>query len=360
MRQNRGGLMGSLWVIVPAPQPSQLLQYDVVLLWNVTEGIKVVWTWAEGIGPHRWTGSIESLTRTFFAVGNINSYAPVVSTVNHNFNMYWFNEPPFNTSSVAELLLDLLAFSVEFWQDNSNEPYPVFFRHNDEPEGAGTALPRSFMFAWHNTSSISAKKLRTLLAHELMHNWPLMHRGTFADQSMYNEGMAEYYALRLLWRSGVLTAVQYLAEMNERSSSYYRNPVVHLSDEDAMDIAWENHHAQRIPYGRGLIHFANIDAQRRQRSNGTESLDELALSFLDDCRQGKSCGPRGWFEVLRNGLDNAAVEDYLQVSSGHPLMRPADGSLGPCFRVAQTNHNPVVWQWVAERGVDIMAPECQV
>lgn len=73
--------------------------------------------------------------------------------------------------------------------------------------------------------------------------------------------------------------------MNDRIAQYYNNPFVNYTDEAAMDAAWETRDSRRIPYGRGLLHFTNMDAQMRALSsnnttNGTLSYDTLALKFL--------------------------------------------------------------------------------
>jgi hypothetical protein len=288
LRGNEGGILGSLWALVPSPPADNGVVYDISLLWNLTQESRAAWTWGDGPGPHTFTSTTDRLLLTYFSVGGFSSYPPAsqLAETDSDFGMYWFDTPPFEIESLAAYIQRFFTFSSTFWNDTSGEPYRVFIRRNDENGDGGTAMLRSFMFGWDDGSSTTATRLRTLLAHEMTHNWPQLVGNTSAESSRYSEGMAEYYSLRLLWRSGELTAAEYLTEMNRRVSDYYSNPTVNLSDEAAMEIAWQTRDAQRIPYGRGMIHFTHIDTRMREKWNSTKSLDNLAISFLDGCRGG--------------------------------------------------------------------------
>ncbi|KAJ0383361.1 hypothetical protein COL922a_010607, partial [Colletotrichum nupharicola] len=184
--------------------------------------------------------------------------------------------------------------------------------------------------------------------------------GTNAEQSRYNEGGAEFWSLTLLWRAGMLNTDQYLNEMNTRAVDYYTNPTVNFTDEKAQDVAWEIREAQRIPYGRGMLHFANIDAQTRAKYNGTQKLDNLAIPFLHTCQQSGNCGAEEWFPLLKSSLGQEAVDDWNKVSSGQPLIKPVEGSLGPCFEVAQNGTSPVVYVWKVKEGLNTSNSDCLI
>ncbi|KAF9869590.1 peptidase m61 domain-containing protein [Colletotrichum karsti] len=370
LRNATGGLTGSMWAVVPVPNPMSNDDYNVTVSWNITSLQSAAYTWADGVGPHSssFVGPLTQLTQTFFIVGDVKGYPSLPATGPDNkLGVYWLEKTPFDINEVGRYLQTLLAYSTKFWQDNSTEPYRVFIRINEEqrsgtvgPGAGGTALLRSFLFGYRRDVGLSLDKVTTLLAHEMTHNWTPWSGGTNAEQSRYNEGAAEFWSLRLLWRAGMLSTERYLDEMNTRASEYYQNPTNNRSDESAQEVAWEIRDAQRIPYGRGMLHFANIDAQMRAKSNGAQKLDDLAIPFLQACRQDGNCGSKEWFSLLRSALGQEAVDEWNKVSSGQPLIKPVEGSLGPCFDVVQNGTSPVVYVWKVKEGRNISSAECLI
>lgn len=367
IRNQTEGLVGSFWALVPVPSPVSGTTYDISVSWDIPEDMSAVWTWGVGAGPHSLTATLDRLIHTFFAVGKVSAYPEGADKdTSSNFGIFWFDDPPFDTDNVGTIIQDMFAYSTDFWQDASGEPYRVIIRKNEDHGSGGTALLRSFTFGYSDANSLTAMGLKTLLSHEVTHNWPGLTDGTYAENSRYSEGMAEFYSLRLLWRSGNLNTTEFVSLMNDRIASYYNNPFVNYTDESAMDSAFDDaRDARRIPYGRGLLHLTNMDAQLRAlSSNGTTnetlSLDTLALKFLDQCRSGGACGNPEWFEIVQSYLGEAAVDEWNKVSTGSPLLVPQSGSLGPCLEVANNGTNPVGYMWVARNDVDIESNECKI
>ncbi|KAM0420882.1 hypothetical protein ACHAPT_011271 [Fusarium lateritium] len=361
IRNQTGGLSGSMWALVPTPNPLNGVTYDLSVTWDIPENLDAVWTWGVGPGPHNLTDTLDKLIQTFFAVGEIFAQPEDAATnTDSKFGIFWFDEPPFDIGSISDIVQTMFNYSTTFWNDTSGAPYRVIIRKNEEHGSGGTALLRSFTFGYLDANSMSEAGLKTLLSHEMTHNWPRLTGGTNAENSRYSEGMAEYYSLRLLWRSGIFSATEFVSEMNDRAYAYYTNQFVSYSDEDAMDVAWDTRDAQRIPYGRGLIHFTNLDAQMRAKYSGSLSLDKLALEFLDDCDGGGACGNTEWFGVIKSYLGQAAVNEWNQVSTGSPLLVPESGSLGPCFDIVLYGTGPENYKWVGKDGVDIESEECKI
>jgi hypothetical protein len=81
---------------------------------------------------------------------------------------------------------------------------------------------------------------------------------------------------------------------------------------------------------------------------------------MNNCRNEAFYGLKAWLGVLRDGLDGTAVDECLRVSTGTPLVKAIEGSLGPCFNIVQMISDPAVWQWVAKSGVRILSPYCMI
>lgn len=360
LRNGTNGLIGSMWAVVPAPSPLSTDEYNISLTWNITREQSAAFTWKDGKGPHTYqsVGTLRHLLQTFFMVGDVKGYPGIPA--NTKFGMYWLDEPPFNVSEVGSYVNGFLEYCTEFWNDETEQPYRVFARINDESATSpgGSALLRSFAFGYNEEAGISSDRIRTLLAHEMTHNWTPWRDGKLAEGSRYNEGSAEYWSLRLLWRAGLLPADDYLREMNQRAFDYYTNPTVNLSDEAAQEIAWTTRSAQRIPYGRGLLHLLNIDTQLRANISG--KLDDLAVPFAQICQQQEACGAPEWFGLLSERLGQSAIDQWNQVSTGSPLIKPLNGSLGPCFDVVLNGTSPTVWTWQVKEAVNVSGPDCLI
>ncbi|KAB2570672.1 hypothetical protein DBV05_g10659 [Lasiodiplodia theobromae] len=358
IRQNDNGLVGSAWALVPTPSSDQSTNYTISWAWDLSHSpswTRGVWTWGESSSssssPIVSVNTLDHLQYTFWAVGNITSYPAADSASSSDFGMYWLVPPPFNTTAVATFVQNFFAFSTSFWHDTSNDPYRIFVRWNANLMGGGTALYRSFTFGYNNASTTGEHDLELLLAHEMTHNWPTME-GSNANITNFVEGSAEFYSLRLMWRGGFMDDSAYLAEMNSRVAYYYNDPYVNASDAAVQDDPWGDLRLQKIPYGRGLIWLANLDAELRERWNGTVSLDVLELALLERVRGGLSYTLEDFFGLLRQYLGDYAVAEYEQIATGSPLLKLRDGSLGPCFDVVQTASNPTVWQWQWKTGAN--------
>ncbi|KAJ0426893.1 hypothetical protein BJY00DRAFT_297838 [Aspergillus carlsbadensis] len=365
-QDNGGGIVGSSWAFLPGTA-SRTLEYEFSLRWdlrNVPCGTTAAWTWGEGAGPFYRTGTRDDILYTYFAVGRLNRFpspgAAATIPNKNEFGMYWMDQPSFNTTELGSFIDEFFNVSSTFWQDDTDQPYRVFIRRNGPTEygSGGTALTRSFSFGWNPANDTEQESLRLLISHEMTHNWAIMP-GANALISRWAEGMAEFYSLRLLWRARLLSTAQYVQEMNRRLSVYYANTYINTTDFEAYEHAWDSRDAQTIPYGRGLIELANLDAAMRNQPDGALSLDDLTHDMRQLCVNSASdCTPASWVNVTAGYLGPSAVEEYDRITSGRPLLVPVAGSLGPCFDVVQTGRDLETWAWEAKEGVDVSSEAC--
>ncbi|OJJ01960.1 hypothetical protein ASPVEDRAFT_150703 [Aspergillus versicolor CBS 583.65] len=364
---NGGGIVGANWAWLPGVA-STTLDYQFSLRWDLEDapgGTTVAWTWGEDTGPFYRSGTRDDILYTYFAVGRLSRFpAPGAPPTNsrNEFGMYWMDQPSFNTTDLGNFVNDFFNVSTTFWRDHTDQPYRVFVRRNGPPEygSGGTALTRSFSFGWNPTNVTEQTSLRLLIAHEMTHNWAVMP-GASALISRWAEGMAEFYSLRLLWRAHLLSTSRYVQGMNNRLASYYANTYINATDFEAYEHAWDSRDAQTIPYGRGLIELANIDAAMRNQSHGTLGLDDLTHHMRQLCEDSPSaCTPARWVNVTADYLGASAVTEYNRITSGSSLLVPVNGSLGPCFDVVKTRTSPETWAWKAKQGIDTSSEACTI
>lgn len=335
VRANGGGMTAAGITFIPVPDTT--FPYRVSLKWDlsaVAPGSRGVWSLGEG--DVEATVPAATVAFSFYAAGPLQSF-PAQPTP--DFGMYWLLQPPVDTDELARGIEHLYGYMSRFFHDEG-QPYRVFIRKNFNHGNGGTALARSFTFGWSESTAPTLENLQSLLAHEMTHNWPAMS-GDHGDTAWYSEGAAEYYSILLSHRAGVTTLDQFQHEVNERAAGYYTNPYVRLTNREAAKIFWSDWSAQRVPYGRGFMYLAKVDAQIRARSRGKRSLDDLVVPMFETKKAGEAPSIDDWVKLLTAEIGPQAKRDYDEMAAGK-LLVPPNNSFGPCFKVARHKERPYV------------------
>jgi hypothetical protein len=341
VREEAGGVYGAGFTFLAppvAPGPHTLhLHWDLSAMPAGSRGI-----WSFGEGDVTKVTEAEQLATTFFFAGPVKSYP---ANGSDTFAMYWLSEPPFDATGAATMIKKLFDYVAVFFHDKG-EPYRVFIRRSPAG-GGGTALTRSFFFGYGMNKVPTVKDLEGLIAHEMVHNWPTLD-GDHADTSWYTEGNAEYYSILLSYRAGLTTPDEFLKQINERADGYYTNPLQTLSNHDAEKIYWKDARAGHVPYGRGWMYLARVDAHIRAASHGKRSLDDIVLAFADRTQKGESVTPADWEKAITAELGAKGAAEYHDMLAGKWLNPPAN-AFGPCF------HPKAVTEFPQELGFDPIA-----
>lgn len=309
--------------------PPDVPVWDVRLRWDLSRmppGSRGVTSHGEGELSLRAPTS--SLQYCAYAAGPLFAWPAAAGSA---FRLYAALSPPFPAGRVAETIGRLYAFMCRFFEEPEPEGYRVFVRRNPYPGTGGTAFPRSFIFGYGEGESPAPEDLTLLLAHEMVHNWPSLERAGDAD-NWYSEGTAEYYSLALLHRMGALDDAAFAREASRRALAYCTNPLQSLPLEEAARIAWLNPLAQRVPYHRGFVYLAAVDAEVRRASGGRRSLDDLVLALLRRKRAGKPYGETVWRALVEEELGPRGIAQYEAMRRGEPIALPPD-TLAPALRV---------------------------
>lgn len=326
MRRQEGGLIGAgvyFFAVPPGNAP-----WTITLDWDLSampEGARGVWSLGEG--RQQTVAPASMLNFSYYAAGLLNS-EPEDGV--GSFSIYWFEDPPFDVNALARQTRALYDYMARFF-DDEGAPFRIFIRYNVHPGGGGTALARSFMVGYDPQGETTAGGMQQLLAHEMAHNWPRLSGGAHALTAWYTEGMAEYYSLVLLLRSGQIDLDGFIEAMNRRAANYYTNPHRELSNVDAGALFWSDPRAQRLPYGRGLLYLISVNAQLREATDAEVSLDDIAVGIFQSQRGGEQVGLDGWVERISVHLGDRARQDY-QAMAGGEVIAPPENAFGPCLR----------------------------
>lgn len=295
-------------------------EYQISLKWNMEhmpENTRGVWSFGEGNQIRR--GRAELLLYTFYAVGMVQSVEE------ENFGFYWFGTPPFDVKRAAENVKQMYFVMSRFFEDASMEGYRVFARKDPFEKSGGTALSRSFLFGYNDTTKTTVESLQNLLAHEMVHNWPHMEDHPYGSCTWFTEGCAEFYSVMLPLRANLVSLRDTLEQIQKRTDEYFTNPTVSLSNEDAAKLFWKDRRTQRISYGRGFFFLANVDSMIRKATRGEKSVDDVVKPLTSMYLSGKS-GTNEDFIRLVNEVAGVNISgDFEKMEKGERLVPDPDG-----------------------------------
>jgi len=123
---------------------------------------------------------------------------------------------------------------------------------------------------------------------------------------------------------------QYQDEVNARAAQYYTNAHRAVSLKDAAAIKWTGNGAWMLPYARGALYFANLDAQLKSRGLPVDVL-HLVNAMSARIEKGAPATDRTWLDLLNQEVGTWAVEDWKAMRDGK-LLRPVLGSFGECLQ----------------------------
>lgn len=336
LRAQGGGMLGAgvYFFAVPANEKP----YAISLHWDLSDapaGTRGIWS--AGEGDRTLVAPAETLAFSYYAVGPVKSEP---ADGKGDFGLYWLVRPPFDIDRLSSGIHTLYSYMAHFFHDDG-APFRVFIRANPYPAGGGTSLARSFMFGYGTDGGTIAAGPQMLIAHEMAHNWPKLDGGEHADTAWYTEGTAEYYSALLSLRSGAIDFPKFLSVINDHAEGYYTNPYIALTNEEAGALFWKDARAQRVPYGRGFMYLAKVDAQMRAKYAGKRSLDDLVLEVLERQRKGEQVGLDQWVELVVRELGPGARQDYEDMAAGKTIV-PSANAFGPCFALTRGEARPFV------------------
>jgi predicted metalloprotease with PDZ domain len=129
--------------------------------------------------------------------------------------------------------------------------------------------------------------IQTLLAHEMFHHWNGRVIGRVEPEQLvywFSEGFTNFYARRILFRSGFLDAKGYAQSVNDELKEYFTNPMRRERNERIQADFWNDNHVEKLPYERGDIVAIILDHAIRKASNGERSLDDFMRELISEAR----------------------------------------------------------------------------
>jgi predicted metalloprotease with PDZ domain len=152
------------------------------------------------------------------------------------------------------------------------------------------------------------------------------------DHSWFSEGLTVYSTTVLPYRGGLVSLDQYAVEINRNAQAYYSNKARNRSQAQIEKLGMDDEEARRVPYDRGNLYYADLDAQVSAKSHGKRGLYDMLAPLFQERKNDKTFDQTAWEEALRHELGPKAVKQFHDVViEGTATVVPASNAFGSCL-----------------------------
>lgn len=224
---------------------------------------------------------------------------------------------PFSDKELEEILMTAMQSHKAFWDDYSDPKYSVTLLPTNETEGyiaGGTGLTNSFATFLSNNDLVEIWRVKYLFFHELLHHWTGKKIVNAEEEKQYwfSEGFTDYYTYKLMLRSEIIDAPEFIRLINEEVLiPHYQSEVKNFPNKDInYETFWGDPRMEKLPYRRGLIYAFDLDNQIRQTSK--KSLDDMMREILQQCflKKKQKLSHELFLSILKNYLGEKSKTDF--------------------------------------------------
>ena len=147
----------------------------------------------------------------------------------------------------------------------------------------------------------------------------------------YSEGNAVYYQALLSWRAGMITADQFLDDLNKTASRYFTDPLKDTPDDQIVPRFWEDTRIRVLPYESRRECTSPCSTAGSAGSRRRNHSISLIQAMIDRSRESRPITEAIWLDMLRKEIGEEAVTVHRSMLAGG-LMLPESGDYGPCFQ----------------------------
>lgn len=321
------GLAGTYVLLPDADKAYQLrLDWDFSSIGGTSLGVSTL-----GVGNQFSAPKAPNELESTFTMGGQLEHEPAAPTVD-GFYSAWQGKPPFDARALMQWTHRLYGSYLQFFNARG-VTYNVFLRRNKINPGGGVEVANSFVGTFDDGTPVEDFKLT--LAHEMVHTFvgALDEKDELAA-SWFSEGLAVYYQRLLPYRAGRISREAYLQDLNNTAARYYTDLLNTTPNPDISARFWADTRIRVLPYDRGALYFAQLNAEISKASHGKRSLDDLVLLFLKRRRTSQPLTQVTWVEAVTQELGSRGGQQFDDMMSGKLIVIGPD-SFGPCFQRIQ-------------------------
>lgn len=335
LRTEDGGFSGDASTFLLLPESDAT--YRIAIRWNFAalepKGVGLSTLGAGDVGVsadhHSPQRKLDALYQSglYFMGGLVHVYpAPLPGD---GFMSAWQGKPPFDALRLMHWTRSLYGSYLRFFRAPPRRPYEVFLRTNLVNAGGGVEVGRSFVGTFDRQTKEQDFKLT--LAHEMVHTFVgALDEPAGLASSWYAEGLAVYYQRVLPWRAGHISTAGFLADLNTTAARYYTDRLNDTPNSKIPARFWADTRVRVLPYDRGSLYFAQLNAELRRRTNGARSLDDLVRQMIERRRAAQPVDEAAWLSLVRDALGRRGIAQFHAMMTG-ALVVPSSDAFGPCF-----------------------------
>lgn len=361
IRPSKGGISGAgagfMLVPVNAASDQSVLEWDLTAFGPGAVGVTTF-----GEGRVTVDGPPAALMQGWLMAGHAGQFPPAEQE--SHFRAYWLGDFPYDERAEMAYAAKLYDYFTDFFGYLDPAPdYRVFLRQLDTPPyGGATALANSFMMSRGPAlpEEMGQTSPRSTIAHELIHMWVGGLRGEHVLTNWFSEGLTSYYEYTLPFRAGELSFEAYVEGLNELSDRFYMNPGREMDAIEVGRIGFSNGDIRHVPYVRGALYFADLDARVREASQNTVTLDDVTREAFELRQSGElELTIEDWADHVRSytGVNEDMLVRELHRDGG--MIYPASSAFGACVRGerARVERGGETFETMRWFPVDGVAPE---
>lgn len=308
-----------------------------------------------GADPNELVGELDALRTAVYYWGRPQRTAADDGTV--HLRTAWFGEPAFDVAAAGAWAARAYAAERAFFADDDPAPFSIFVRvlqsHADRANGVAQD---SSMLSTVGPGTTLSRRLEINIAHEMLHRWlglRLRLGGAEGTAYWFTEGFTVHYSNRIAFRAGLIGTDEFLESINDIATRHFDNKRAGATNAEIRRDFYRDPAVSLVPYTRGALYAAELDAALRRASDGKRTLDDVLRELYRDARartDGGGLPPDTIRTVVAAELGRDGVERYQAVIVRGADPDPPSDAYGPCF--ARAPREPKGFTWVRVAGVD--------
>ena len=244
LERDADGVIGSGFAFLPELVSDAEL--NMTIGWDLQaapQGVRAVSSFGDS-AVSSVVGTPFLISDSAFAVGHLRSFSN--HSTSSNYAMYWFGIPTFNATDLAQRAGSFYTQAAKVFHDEK-APFRIFLRRAVNRCISSEAFFQSFIMMWSPLSQTSSEEYFDIVAHEIVHNWPLLESnepksGTkVGADAWWSEGIANYLSSVLSFRFGIYDEEHYVRQMNEEVHVYYTSPAVNAAYQNFKEHFWSGY-----------------------------------------------------------------------------------------------------------------------
>lgn len=299
--------------------------------WKLKPGAMAVSSYGEG--DYQGTYTPETLLGTLFEAGPVNTYRMPGQANDGGVSVYALGLPKDQLKGTGDWTARAHAAEIKAFQLH-DKPYRFMIRsYEGGANPSGRAAENSFMLYVPPGADPNTTMLHHTVAHEMVHSLAATMDKDQEAGDWYTEGLADYIAMIVPNAAGLYTPQEYAELVGSESAGYYTNAKRAIPNSEIPSTMWTGRNAWMIPYNRGSMYLADLDAKLKAHGSKSTVLS-LANEMSRRIDGGAPSEGQTWVKVLSDGVGDWAVADWNAMMQGK-VIYPAAGAFGQCMHATK-------------------------